>query len=194
MPRRLPRPAPSSELRIIGGRWRGRRIRFHAGPGVRPTPDRIRETLFNWLQPVVAGSRCLDLFCGSGALAIEALSRGAATVTLVDTSTAALQDAARNLERLGAQGYELARADALEWLRSAHPARWNIVFLDPPFGQDLLAGCLALLGQPGMLAPGARIYVESGSSEPLPELPDGWTLHREKTAGNVSYRLLITDL
>ncbi|MCP5321082.1 MAG: 16S rRNA (guanine(966)-N(2))-methyltransferase RsmD [Pseudomonadales bacterium] len=191
MPRRPSRAPALSELRIIGGRWRGRRIAFHAIEGVRPTPDRVRETLFNWLQPVLPGSRCLDLFCGSGALAIEALSRGAASVTLLDTSAAVLRDVAQNLRRLDATGAELVRADALEWLRVGKGTGWNIVFLDPPFGRAIIAACLPLLAAPGVLAPAARVYVESAIDEPAPELPTGWMLHREKTAGQVSYRLLM---
>lgn len=140
---------------------------------------------------MITDSRCLDLFCGSGALAIEALSRGAARVTLVDNSASTLRDVARNLELLGADGYELVQADALDWLRACPPASWDIVFLDPPFGQGCLARCLDLLARPGVLAPNARVYVESAGTEPFPGLPDGWTLHREKRAGNVAYRLLI---
>ncbi len=191
MPRSPSRPAALSELRIIGGRWRGRRIAFHAIAGVRPTPDRVRETLFNWLQPVLPGSRCLDLFCGSGALAIEALSRGAASATLLDASAAVLRDVAQNLAHLGAAGTELVHADALEWLRAGKGDGWNIVFLDPPFGHGMIAACLPLLATPGVLAPAARIYIECAVTEPAPELPAGWALHREKVAGQVSYRLLL---
>ncbi len=191
MPRRPSRPGAASELRIIGGRWRGRRIAFHADPGVRPTPDRVRETLFNWLQPVLPGARVLDLFCGSGALAIEALSRGAATATLLDVSGTVLRDVAQNLQRLGATGAELVPADSLAWLSAAPPQAWNIVFLDPPFGRAMVAACLPLLARPGVLAPAARIYVESAVGDALPELPPGWTLYREKAAGQVSYRLLL---
>lgn len=182
---------PRSELRIIGGRWRGRWVSFHALPGVRPTPDRVRETLFNWLQPVLPGSHCLDLFCGSGALTIEALSRGAARVVALDTSSAVLREVERNLSRLGADAVQLVQADAREWLRTRPGGPWNIVFLDPPFGQGLLAPCLSLLAAPGVLVATARVYVESAATEELPQLPEGWTLHREKTAGQVSYRLLL---
>ena len=191
MPRRPSRPGATSELRIIGGRWRGRRIAFHAEPGVRPTPDRVRETLFNWLQPVLPGARVLDLFCGSGALAIEALSRGAGTATRRDVSGTVLRDVAPHRHRLGATGAELVPADALAWLSSAPPQAWNIVFLDPPFGRAMVAACLPLLARPGVLAPAARIYVESAVGDALPELPPGWTLYREKAAGQVSYRLLL---
>jgi 16S rRNA (guanine966-N2)-methyltransferase len=183
--------APRSQLRIIGGRWRGRRIEFHAAPGLRPTPDRVRETLFNWLQPQLPGSRCLDLFCGSGALGIEALSRGAARVTLIDVSPAALAGVRRSLETLRAEGAELVAADGLVWIGGAHERRYDIVFVDPPFGAGIAQRCLMLLAASGLLAAGARVYVECGAGEPAPELPAGWTLYREKSAGQVAYRLYV---
>jgi 16S rRNA (guanine966-N2)-methyltransferase len=193
MTRRTPRSSPDradrSQLRIIGGRWRGRRIEFRAEPGLRPTPDRVRETLFNWLQPAIADSRCLDLFCGSGALAIEALSRGAAAATLVDVSARVLREVRQNLERLGASGFELVCADACEWLRTVPGRRYDIVFVDPPFGAGSAQRCVQLLGAADLLAPGARVYVEAGAGEAAPELPPGWALHREKFAGQVAYRL-----
>jgi 16S rRNA (guanine966-N2)-methyltransferase len=183
--------APRSQLRIIGGSWRGRRIEFQAEPGLRPTPDRVRETLFNWLQPRLPGSRCLDLFCGSGALAIEALSRGATSATLVDRSPAALQEVRRNLERLGATGVELVTADAVQWIRTVSNCCFDIVFIDPPFGGGIAQRCLQLLSSSALLAPGARVYLECGATEAAPELPPGWLLHREKFAGQVAYRLYL---
>lgn len=183
--------AGRSQLRIIGGRWRGRRIEFAALPGLRPTPDRVRETLFNWLQPGLPGSRCLDLFCGSGALAIEALSRGAAAATLVDLSPAVLREIRHNLERLGTADVELLARDALEWLSTVRERRYDIVFIDPPFGSGMATRCLQLLAASGLAAPGARIYLECGATEPAPQLPAGWILHREKFAGQVAYRLFL---
>jgi len=193
MPRRradftTARPA-RSELRIIGGRWRGRRIGFLAEPGLRPTPDRVRETLFNWLQPVIAGSRCLDLFCGSGALGMEALSRGATSATFVDTAPRVLAEVRKNLERLGAEGWELLLADALSWLQSESARRYDLVFVDPPFGAGSAQRCVGLLGASALLAEGAFVYVEAGAGEPAPELPPDWVLAREKLAGQVAYRL-----
>lgn len=189
------KPAPSagrasrSQLRIIGGSWRGRRIEFQAEPGLRPTPDRVRETLFNWLQPRLPGSRCLDLFCGSGALAIEALSRGAASATLVDLSATVLREVRHNLERLGTSAAELVAADAEAWIATVRDRRYDIVFIDPPFGGGTAQRCLRLLADSALLAPGARVYLECGVAEAAPELPPGWLLHREKFAGQVAYRL-----
>jgi 16S rRNA (guanine966-N2)-methyltransferase len=180
-----------SQLRIIGGSWRGRRIEFEAVPGLRPTPDRVRETLFNWLQPRLAGSRCLDLFCGSGALAIEALSRGAASATLVDVSPTVLREVRHNLDRLGASTAELVTADAVAWLGAMRDGRYDIVFIDPPFGGGTAQRCLQLLADSALLAPGARVYLECGAGEAAPELPPGWLLHREKFAGQVAYRLYL---
>jgi 16S rRNA (guanine966-N2)-methyltransferase len=179
-------------LRIIGGQWRGRRIRFHAEPGLRPTPDRVRETLFNWLQPHMEGSRCLDLFCGSGALGIEALSRGASHVTFVDASAAALQDLRENLGKLTAEGAELIRGDVFQWLKTAPTQSFDIVFLDPPFRNAMARQCVAALAASGKLASRVLVYVESGANEEAPELPVGWRLHREKFAGQVAYRLYRT--
>ncbi|MBP8924412.1 MAG: 16S rRNA (guanine(966)-N(2))-methyltransferase RsmD [Pseudomonadales bacterium] len=182
-----------SEVRIIAGKWRGRRIGFVAEPGLRPTPERVRETLFNWLQPLIPGSRCLDLFCGSGALAIEALSRGASSVTMIDSSATVLREVRANLERLGENGAAtLVRAEACDWLQSTREAAYDIVFLDPPFNSKLAPQCLQLLDRATLLAPCARVYLESAIDEPTPVPGPGWVLHRERFAGNVAYRLFIT--
>lgn len=183
--------ASRSQVRIIGGRWRGRRIEFETGPGLRPTPDRVRETLFNWLQPRLPGSHCLDLFCGSGALAIEALSRGAASATLVDLSPKVLREVRHNLERLGTNAAELVSADALAWIGTARERCYDVVFIDPPFGAGTARRCLQLLATSALLAPGARVYLECGAAEAAPGLPPGWLLHREKFAGQVAYRLYL---
>jgi 16S rRNA (guanine966-N2)-methyltransferase len=185
------RGRPPGAVRIIGGSWRGRRIEFQAGPGLRPTPDRVRETLFNWLQPRLAGSRCLDLFCGSGALAIEALSRGAASATLVDVSPTVLREVRHNLDRLGASAAELVAADAVAWIGAMRDRSYDIVFIDPPFGGGTAQRCLQLLASSTLLAPGARVYLECGVAETAPGLPPGWLLHREKFAGQVAYRLYL---
>lgn len=176
-----------NQLRIVGGRWRGRRLTFPDLPGLRPTPDRVRETVFNWLQAYVDGARCLDLFAGSGAMGLEALSRGAAGVTLVDQASPAVAQLRQNLGLLGAQGAELVQADALGFL-SGPPQAFDIVFLDPPFRQDLLAPCLQRLDQ-GWLAPGARIYMECEAEAGEPPLPAGWQLLKHKRAGQVGYYL-----
>lgn len=182
------RPGSSNTLRIIGGQWRGRKLRFADGEGLRPTADRVRETLFNWLQPVIAGARCLDLFSGSGALGLEALSRGAAEVVFVDTNPKAINSLKQNLELLGAEGAKVVRGDALKFLEgTAQP--FDVVFLDPPFRRELLQPALQKLATGGWLVQGARIYLELESEQPLPPLPEHWALLRSKRAGQVAYHL-----
>jgi 16S rRNA (guanine966-N2)-methyltransferase len=178
-------------LRIIGGRHRGRRLRFPAGVEIRPTPDRVRETLFNWLQPRIDGARVLDLFAGSGALGMEALSRGAAHVTFVEQD----RRAATAIEALAREWQETAAsvqsAEALAWLANAAPDfRFGIVFVDPPYDQPLLGPVLARLARPGLLEPDARIYVEHRERDGPPELPAGWRSVRDGRAGEVGYHLL----
>ncbi len=178
----------ANSLRIIGGDWRGRRIRFSGQGGIRPTPDRVRETLFNWLMDKVRGSRCLDLFAGSGALGLEALSRGAAHVTFVERDR---ENAARLRETAAmlAPGRALVvEADALTWLKG-QPGTYDIVFLDPPFAAGILAEAMQRLEARGVLAPGASIYIEMPVSAGLPELPAPWSLHRTGRAGAVGYHL-----
>ena len=177
-------------LRIIGGKHRGRRLQFPAGVTIRPTPDRVRETLFNWLQPRIVGARVLDLFAGSGALGLEALSRGAAHVSFVEKdrrAAAAIDTLARDW---GQEGAQVSCADALEWLaRAAGGAPFDIVFLDPPYDAALLSEAGAALVRAALLAPGARIYVEHRARDGLPTLPDGWQQLRDGRAGEVGYHL-----
>jgi 16S rRNA (guanine966-N2)-methyltransferase len=181
---------PGNQLRIIGGRWRSRRLYFPGVEGLRPTPDRVRETLFNWLAPLIEGARCLDLFAGSGALGIEALSRGASEVVLVERQPLAVRQLRQNLARLGEASAQVIQANALVWLGG--PSRpFDVVFLDPPFGSNLLVPLCAALEQGGWLAEGARIYLESARDAQKLELPENWRLAREKTAGQVSYRLAV---
>lgn len=179
---------PTHQLRIIAGQWRGRRLHFPDLPGLRPTPDRVRETLFNWLSPILPGARCLDLFAGSGALGIEALSRGAAEVVFVEQQPAAVTALRENLTKLKAQNARMEWADALAWLRSPGTP-FEIVLLDPPFGQNLLGPACAALEQNGWLAATAWIYLEMETAF-QPNLPPNWMAHREKTAGAVAYRLV----
>lgn len=177
----------NNQVRIIAGHWRGRRLLFPTVAGLRPTPDRVRETLFAWLTPVLPGSRCLDLFAGSGALGIEALSRGAARVVFIERERAAAHALENNLALLQADGFQLIQTDALRWLQgTAQP--FDIVFLDPPFDQNLLQPVCRQLATGGWLASGARIYLES-QREQVVTVPETWTMLREKTAGQVSYRL-----
>ena len=178
----------SNQLRIIGGLWRGRKLSFPTLEGLRPTPDRVRETLFNWLAPEISGARCLDLFCGSGALGLEALSRGAARVDMVDSARAAVQQLRSNMALLQADTSQAKHDNALNWLSLNHEP-YDIIFLDPPFHSGLAAQCLAALAQQPLLKPHAWVYLEMGRDEELPALPSHWHLHREKTAGQVRYQL-----
>ena len=176
------------QLRLIGGTWGGRKLGFPALPDLRPTGDRTRETLFNWLQPVLPGSRCLDLFAGSGALGLEAASRGASQVVLLEQAAPALRHLRDAVALLQADQVQVVAGDALRFLGG--PATpFDIVFLDPPFTGDLLATAAARLEQGGWLAPGARIYVEQARSEPAAVLPENWDLSRDKQAGQVRYAL-----
>jgi 16S rRNA (guanine966-N2)-methyltransferase len=182
------RGASARVLRIIGGSWRGRRLRFPATALIRPTPDRVRETLFNWLGARVAGARCLDLFAGSGALGLEALSRGAAHVTFVERDAAAVRELRARLEEWGARDAQVERGDALAFL--AGSARgFDIVFLDPPFAAGLLGAAAALLEGNGWLSGAALIYVECGARAGVPPLPARWQPHKAKRAGEVGYHL-----
>jgi len=181
-----------NQLRIIGGRWRSRRLRFPDVEGLRPTPDRVRETLFNWLAPLIEGARCLDLFAGSGALGIEALSRDAAEVVFVERQPLVVRQLRRNLAQLGQASAQVIQADALVWLGG--PSRpFDVVFLDPPFDANLLVPVCAALQRGGWLADGARIYLETMRDAGKLELPENWQLTREKTAGQVSYRLAVRN-
>jgi 16S rRNA (guanine966-N2)-methyltransferase len=175
-------------LRIIAGEWRGRRLRFPDVPGIRPTPDRVRETLFNWLGARVQGRRGLDLFAGSGALGLEALSRGAASVEFIEQDTAATGALERLLAEWGARAARVRRADALSFLAGT-PQPFDLVFLDPPFDSGLLVPAAQRLDARGWLAPHALVYVECAGRVKLPELPEHWQLLRTKRAGEVGYHL-----
>lgn len=189
--KRRPTGGGDNELRIIGGRWRSRRLTFPDQPGLRPTTDRIRETLFNWLQPLVGGANCLDLFAGSGALGLEALSRGAASATFVDSGRAVCSALRTNLEKLEATGGRVVEGSADTFL-SAPPEPFDIVFIDPPFRQGRLAPILEQLTG-GWLAPGARVYIETERELGEPSLPEGWQLLRSKQAGQVGFYLVACD-
>ncbi|SCZ53279.1 16S rRNA (guanine(966)-N(2))-methyltransferase RsmD [Thiohalomonas denitrificans] len=182
----------NGSLRIIGGEWRSRRLSFPDVEGLRPTPDRVRETLFNWLQGRVEGARCLDLYAGSGALGLEALSRGAAEVVFVDSAPKVARQLEENLALLNSRDGRVVRSDVLNYLRGGGRP-FDIVFLDPPFRHDLLEPSLRLLDQRGWLAPRARIYLESESdAENPPALPDGWQELKHRVAGQVKYQLIET--
>jgi 16S rRNA (guanine966-N2)-methyltransferase len=181
--------APTGQIRIIGGQWRGRRLPVLAAEGLRPTTDRVKETLFNWLMHDVRDARCLDLFAGSGGLGFEALSRYAAHVLMVEKARPVALQLQKNLAVLASDKAEVRCEDALSLLAKGPVAPFDIVFIDPPFRQGLLAEVFTLLTTHGWLHGASQIYLESEQELQLPPLPSDWHLHREKTAGQVSYRL-----
>lgn len=174
-------------IRIIGGTLRNSRLDVPDLPGLRPTPERVRETLFNWLAPVLAGVQALDLCAGTGALGIEALSRGAAAVRFVERDARAAQALHANLARLKAEGGAVTVADALAFLDGA-ATPFGLVFLDPPFAADLWPALAQRLEANGWLAAQAWVYVESPRDH-APALPPNWVLHREGRAGEVRHAL-----
>ena len=182
------RPGHSNQIRIIGGRHRGRKLHFPDLPGLRPTSDRTRETLFNWLQPILDGAACLDLFAGSGALGFEAASRGAGRVVMLEEAPSAVQLLQQNKAMLDLAQIEIHRADALVWLEQGSEP-FDLVFLDPPFAGDQLEVCCEKLESGGWLAPGARIYIEVDLSRGLPGLPHSWQCVKQKKAGQVAFFL-----
>lgn len=181
--------AGAGELRIIGGDWRSRKLRFPAAGGVRPTPARTRETLFNWLSFHLAGSDCLDLFAGSGALGLEALSRGARGATLVDHTPALARALRDNLRLLGSNAAEVFCTGVESYLSARARPPFDIVFMDPPFRQGWLERLFPLLEEQGWVTPGGWVYVEHESELATPAVPVTWQLHRQKSAGQVTYSL-----
>ncbi len=183
------KPAKRGKVRIIAGQWRGSRISLPDGLAARPTPDRVRETVFNWLAPIIEGAHCLDLFAGTGVLGLEALSRGAASTCFVDQDAAAIGLIDEQLERFhveDAQG-RVVLGDVREFLASeATPC--DVVFLDPPYADNSLRDLCKLLER-GWLSPAARVYLELSRRDTLPPLPDNWQLLREKTASQVRFAL-----
>jgi 16S rRNA (guanine966-N2)-methyltransferase len=177
-----------NQVRIIGGQWRSRRLNFPPLPGLRPTPDRVRETVFNWLSPVIHGARCLDVFAGSGALGFEALSRGAKHTVFLDASREVIDSIVANAGLLKTDQFETHCTDALTWLKREPDQPFDIIFLDPPYALSLIAPCLDLLDKNHFLTPQTLIYVED--DKPIPDVP-GFEKHREARAGQVYYSLLI---
>jgi len=179
----------SNQLRIIGGEWRGRKLRFPDAPNLRPTPDRVRETIFNWLAPMIHCARCLDLFAGSGALGLEALSRGAAFTTFVDSHKKVTQALIAHLDLLKAsEQAEVLQIDSVKFLKNtAQP--YDLIFLDPPYHLDFMQKVIPLLETNGWLADNAMLYLEIEKRQSLPELPENWQQLKDKTAGEVSYFL-----
>jgi 16S rRNA (guanine966-N2)-methyltransferase len=187
MPRSAPRPA-AGKLRIIGGSLRGSKLAVPDVPGLRPTPDRVRETLFNWLMPVIDGARCLDLFAGTGALGIEALSRGAAWVDFVESDARLAQALRENLARLRQANAAVRGADALTLLQMPPATPYDIVFVDPPFPAGMWESVAAALQAHAWLRDGALVYIEM-PAQAQPALPEQWVAHRQSGAGAVRYSL-----
>ncbi len=194
-PRANARPAPApapvrrvhqQEVRLVGGQWKRSKLPVADVPGLRPTPDRVRETLFNWLGQDLTGWHCLDAFAGSGALGFEAASRGAADVLLLERQLALVHSLRASQQRLGATALRIEQADALPWLARCPRERFDLIFLDPPFDSTLAERALALAGP--LLRAGGLIYLEH--SKPWADDVPGLTLHRQSRAGAVHFHLL----
>lgn len=177
-----------NEIRIIGGLWRSRKIRFPDAPGLRPTPDRVRETLFNWLGQDLEGLSCLNLYAGSGVLGFEAASRGAKRVVQVEQHPAACTALRQHCEALDARMVEIIQKDALRFL-SGQSEAFDVVFLDPPFHEDRVEACCKLLQANGWLNKHAKIYIEAEKEKVFDKLPETWQARRHKKAGGVGYHL-----
>lgn len=186
--RKVMRRKPGT-VRIIAGKWRGRRLPVPDLPGLRPSGDRARETLFNWLQPHLNGARCADLFAGTGALGIEAASRGAGRVVLVEKQPVAVRSLRANSESLGSARIEVVAGDGIEWLEEQAAGSLDIVFIDPPFGSGLAEAALELIGRKGCVAPDGLVYMESPrAAAPVAPGP-GWELAKDKEIGEVRLQL-----
>jgi 16S rRNA (guanine966-N2)-methyltransferase len=177
-----------SKIKIIGGQWRSRQIDVLDVDGLRPTPNRVRETLFNWLQADIFNSRCLDLFAGSGALSFEAASRGAKTVVQIENNIAACGMLKSNAEKLNATQIQIVQSDVLSYLAKLPVNPFDIVFIDPPFRLDFVVKTCELLEKQNWLTPYSKIYVETENDLTL-ELPERWQLLKSKVASEVAYRL-----
>lgn len=178
----------SNKVRIIGGEWRSRQISFDDAPGLRPTPGRVRETLFNWLQADVVNSRCLDLYAGSGALGFEAASRGAKRVVQVESNSKTTQKLAENCRALNASQIQVVQHDVIQYLKNKGE-QFDLVFLDPPFGLGLIQETCWLLNHGEWLGACAKIYIESEPYLEQSHIPDGWRLLKQKSAGEVAFYL-----
>lgn len=179
------------KIRIIGGQWRGRKLPVIGHPSLRPTTERIRETLFNWLAPVIRSARCLDCFAGSGALGLEALSRYAASVTLLEQNRAVSAQIFKTLQLLQVQEEaQVINTTSLKWL-SQPGDTYDVVFIDPPFRQGMIDKTITILEKYSRLAPEAWIYVEMEAQGPTLSIPAYWQVYREKLAGQVIYRLYL---
>lgn len=179
----------SGKLRIISGKWRGRRLIVPDLPGLRPTPERVRETLFNWLRNEITAAHCLDLFAGSGALGFEALSRGATEVTMVEFNLKTVEALQRQAAILGGGKLNIKLADALDWLRRTNE-KPDIIFIDPPFGQGYVEKCCTLIRDSSRLSGKGMVYIETEKGLPVPE---GWKVKKSLSAGKVQSMLIQTN-
>jgi len=177
------------QLRIIAGKWRGRKIQFEPSEGLRPTPDCVRETVFNWLQFEIIGKNCLDLFAGSGALGLEALSRGASSLRLVETQPSAIKNLRLNVETLQAENVQLNQQDVLEYLQQEPAHGFELIFLDPPYKMCVLQQCIDLIEKNQWLTENGLLYFEQPKQEPEMELSASWVISHHKKAGNICYYL-----
>ena len=184
------RKSPPGRLRIVAGIWRSRLLEIADAPGLRPTSARVRETLFNWLAPRIQGARCLDLFAGTGALGLEALSRGAASCDFVEKSAVAASALRSNIATLKAESASVHKTAAEQFLQREAGKAYDVVFLDPPFAAEMLTELCRLLVASNALAKDARIYIEEDRNHPALELPEKWQVLKSKTAGSVRYSLL----
>ncbi|SQD79800.1 16S rRNA (guanine(966)-N(2))-methyltransferase RsmD [Moritella yayanosii] len=180
---------PAGHIRIISGQWRGRKLPVKDVIGLRPTTDRIKETVFNWLSPYVRNSRCLDLFAGSGGLIFEALSRYANSGLLFEKDPSAASQLQQNIDLLDADNATLVRGDTLHLLTTVPEHRYDLIFIDPPFRQDLLEDCCAKLEANNWLSADAVIYIEREKELNQVKLPANWTILKEKQAGQVCFEL-----
>ncbi|MDP2902907.1 MAG: 16S rRNA (guanine(966)-N(2))-methyltransferase RsmD [Methylovulum sp.] len=178
----------ANKLRIIGGEWRSRQIHFVDAPGLRPTPARVRETVFNWLQRDITGSRCLDCYAGSGALSFEAASRGASTVVQLENNPLTCRTLKANAVALDAAQIKLVQTDVFRYL-AGDAELFDLVFIDPPFAMGLAAPTCCWLEDKNWLGQHAKIYLETESTLKLAGMPDNWQLLKRKTAGEVAYYL-----
>jgi len=179
----------AGEVRIIGGNFRGRKLPVLNAEGLRPTSDRVKETLFNWLQFEIAGASCLDVFAGSGALSFEAISRGAKQATLLELNNQNAQQLQQNLKTLAVSNARVEQVDSLLWLNQPCNQSYDLVFLDPPFHKELMQTAVDLLFENGYLNDQAWLYLEQEKQLDWPNLPEGWVNYREKTTSQVKYAL-----
>jgi 16S rRNA (guanine966-N2)-methyltransferase len=179
----------SGKIRIIAGKWRGRKLDVLDSPGLRPTPDRVRETLFNWIQQEIVGARCLDLFAGTGALAFEALSREASEVIMIESDSKIVESLHAHAALLKSENHTIQRADAMSWLKQGMKG-FDIIFLDPPFKQGYVEKCCALIKEESLLKANGLVYIES---EKNLALPDGWQIKKQKNSGQVQSLLIELD-